>query len=94
MPIYSFICKCGEAAEARVGYGVKTMPCPCGRDAERSAVNQIAIGSVEKKYRVSDVVEASQQLEYSHDMQEQRQGRKLKFPSPYEAATRKVHAAL
>lgn len=95
MPIYDYSCpQCGFF-EQRAGYKDCSHLCPaCGRPASRSAVYQIAIGSVEKKYRVSDVVEASQQLEHSHGMQEERQGRKLKFPSPYKAAMRKVHASL
>lgn len=90
MAIYDFICKCGEVIEARVGQGINTLPCPCGQSAKRSSVYQVAIGTKEKKYRVSDVVEASQELDYSHTRQEQQEGRKLKWHSPYKAAMRNV----
>jgi hypothetical protein len=90
MAIYDFICKCGEVIEARVGQGVDTLPCPCGASAHRISVYRIAIGTTEKKYRVSDVVEASQELDYAHTAQEQREGRKLKWRSPYKAAMRQV----
>jgi hypothetical protein len=90
MAIYDFICNCGEVIEARVGQGVDALPCPCGQNARRSSVYQVAIGTKEKQYRVSDVVEASQELDYAHTAQEQREGRKLKWRSPYKAAMRKV----
>ncbi len=91
MAIYDFICKCGEVTEARRGVGVKSIPCPaCGQSASRSAVYQVALGSIEKKYRVSDVVEASQEMDYAHTTQEQREGRKLNWRSPYKAGLQKA----
>jgi hypothetical protein len=91
MPYYDFICECGEVTEARAGYDAGAMPCPaCGQSARRSAIHQIALGTKEKKYRVSDFQEASQELDYSHSQQEQREGRRVKMPSPYKAGLREA----
>jgi hypothetical protein len=90
MPVYNFICKCGEVVEARVGYGVDAMPCPCGQEAKRSAVNRVALGTKEKKYRVSDFQEASAELDYTATQIEQREGRPVKMPSPYKAGLRQA----
>lgn len=94
MPIYDFTCKCGEVTEARAGYDADALPCPaCGQPAKRATVYRIAIGAKEKKYRVSDVVEAGQELDYAYDRQEQREGQRAKRPSPYKAAMNKVRRA-
>ena len=91
MPNYDFICKCGEVTEARVGYEARTRPCPaCGQTADRATVYPIALGTKEKKYRVSEFQEASQELEYAHGQQEQREGRKVKWPNPYKAGLREA----
>ena len=40
--------------------------CPCGQKARRNQVNRISVGTKEKKYRVSDVVEASQEIDHAY----------------------------
>ncbi len=91
MPYYDFACKCGEVTEARAGYETKSLPCPaCGQIATRSAIYQIALGTKEKKYRVSEFQEASQELDHAHVRQEQREGREVKWPSPYKAGIREA----
>jgi hypothetical protein len=91
VPIYNFACECGEVTEARAGYETGSLPCPaCGQAATRSAVYQIALGTKEKKYRVTEFQEASQELEYAHGQQERREGRKVKWPSPYKAGLKEA----
>ena len=39
MPLYDFLCECGEITEKRQGYDVAVIPCPlCGGSAKRQAV--------------------------------------------------------
>lgn len=91
MPIFDFICGCGEVTEARVGRGVNTLPCSgCRQTAKRSAVYQVVIGATEKKYRVSDFQEASAELDHAASQIEQREGVPVKIPSPYKAGLRKA----
>lgn len=42
MPLYDFACTRGHVTEARRGVDVKSIPCPCGRSAQR----QIAVPSL------------------------------------------------
>ncbi len=84
MPIYDYRCLACGIFEAMRGVEDSSTPCPiCSQLAEREAVYPIALGTKEKKYRVSDFKEASQELDYAHTRAERREGRKLKFPNLY-----------
>ncbi len=91
MPVYQYVCGLGHTHEERRGYEVSSVPCAsCGKPAQRESVYSVAAIGTEKKYRVSDVVEASQEMDYAHTRQEQQEGRKLKWRSPYKAGIREA----
>lgn len=106
MPLYDFRCECGEVTEARRGIGVGEIRCPaCGGEAKRSAVNRVSIAceglptkagiiAHERRYNVSEFQEASHEIAYEHEQQEQQEGRKIPQPNLYKAAKRRAKALM
>lgn len=75
MPLYDFVCDCGEVTEARRGIEVFLIPCPaCGKKAIRDFPRNVGLsglptrsGVVERRYNVSEFQEA--QHEVIHDQE-------------------------
>lgn len=44
IPLYDFVCECGEVTEARRGVDVKSIPCPaCGEKAVRDLPRNVGL---------------------------------------------------
>jgi putative FmdB family regulatory protein len=95
MPVYDYSClACGQTSEARRGLDVESIPCPaCGGKAKRETVYRLALGTKEKKYRVSEFLEASQEIDHTYSQVERREGRTVKRPNFYKNAVKKVRDA-
>jgi len=63
----------------------------CNRLAERRGFNFVSIGTKEKKYRVSEFVEASQEVDYAYTKAEN-EGMTVKRPNLYKQALARARA--
>lgn len=83
--MYEYVCPSGHTTEKIRGVGESSSPCFCGQASYRLSVYHVNIGQREQKYRVSDVVEASSEIDYAYTSAEQANGVTLKRPSPFKA---------
>ena len=92
MPLYEYVCSLGHTMERIGGLSDSTAPCSlCPEIAHRLEVNHVSIGTKEKKYRVSDFVEASSEIEHTFASAEQREGVPVKRPNLYKAGLKEAN---
>ena len=100
MPIYDFTCELGCGThEKRVAYEVADAGCPkCGGPARRRSVyltfnitdSGATVPLSDRRYKVSEFQEASQEMSHAHTKAENEQGRKLKSPNLYKAGVERA----
>ena len=82
--LYDYVCPSGHVTEKRGGVSDIHTPCSqCNRLSQRRGFNFISIGTKEKKYRVSDFIEASSEMDYAYSTVEKTEGRPVKRPNLY-----------
>ena len=90
MPLYQYVCPLGHTTEKIGGLGDSLAPCFCGSTGYRLEVNRITVGTKERKYRVSDFIEASSEIDHAYASAEQANGVTLKRPDLYKAGLREA----
>ena len=88
--LYDYVCPSGHVTEKRGGVSDIHTPCSqCNRLSQRRGFNLVSIGTKEKKYRVSEFMEASQEVDYHHTRAEN-DGMPVKRPNLYKEGLREA----
>ena len=88
--LYEYNCPLGHTVEKIGGLAARSAPCFCGQKAYRSEVNYVFVGTKEQKYRVSDFVEASSEIDHAYSSVEKTEGKPVKRPDLYKAGLKEA----
>lgn len=90
--LYEYVCPGGHVTEKRGGLGDVRAPCSqCNRLSQRRGFNFVSIGTKEKKYRVSDFIEASSEIDHAYSTVEKTEGKSVKRPNLYKRGLAEAH---